>query len=184
MSSFSCNAGTSIEKKTCDCATQTAVSLESDSNPLITKSSRFVGLVTVESASPIAVKERGSTGDSLSHSRVSLGTGAVEARKNSRGCERRSESPSLNKSHEKGKKRKLKRSGPECSDLRSDEPLPKFPCLFTETEEHQAKSPGTEVTIEHPPAEDLGEPTDPETSTGKNISQQPKGMIEEASKLP
>ncbi|XP_027054326.1 uncharacterized protein LOC113681438 [Pocillopora damicornis] len=173
MSSFSCNAGTSIEKKTCDC--QTAVSLESDSNPLITKSSRFVGLVTVESASPIAVKERGSTGDSLSHSRVSLGTGAVEARKNSMGCERRSESPSLNKSLEKGKKRKLKRSGPECSDLRSDEPLPKFPCLFTETEEHQAKSPGTEVTIEHPPAEDLGEPTDPETSTGKNISQQPKG---------
>ena len=181
MSSFSCNAGTSIEKKTCDC--QTAVSLENDSNPLITKSSRFVGLVTVESASPIAVKEQGSTGDSLSHSRLSLGTGAVEARKNSKGCERRSESPSLNKSLEKGKKRKLERSGPECSDLRSDEPLPKFPCLFTETEEHQAKSPGTEVTIEHPPAEDLGEPTDPETSTGKNISQQPKGMIEEASNL-
>ena len=75
------------------------------------------------------------------------------------------------------------RSAPECSYLRSDEPLPKVPCLFTETEGHQAKSPGVEVTIEHPPAEDLGEPTDPATSTGKNISPQAEGLIEEASNL-
>ena len=74
-------------------------------------------------------------------------------------------------------------SAPECSYLRYDEPLPKVPCFFTETEEHQAKSPGVEVTIEHPPAEDLGEPTDPATSTGKNISPQAEGLIEEASNL-
>ena len=100
MSSFSCNAGTSIEKKTCDCGTQTAVSLELDTNPLITKSSRLVDSFTVELASPNEVKERESTGDSLSHSRVSLGTDAVEARKNSIACERRGESPSLNVHHD------------------------------------------------------------------------------------
>ena len=100
MSSFSCNAGTSIEKNTCDCGTQTAVSLELDTNPLITKSSRLVDSFTVELASPNDVKERESTGDSLSHSRVSLGTDAVEARKNSIACERRGESPSLNVHHD------------------------------------------------------------------------------------
>ena len=98
MPSFRYKSGTSAKKESCDFGIS-ATSLDVDANQVITKSSRFADIF---SPSLNEVKEQESTGDSLSHSRVSLRIDEVEARQNSSACERRSESPSKNtQSHDK-----------------------------------------------------------------------------------
>ncbi|CAH3152172.1 unnamed protein product, partial [Pocillopora meandrina] len=237
MPSFRCKSGTSAKKESCDFGTS-ATSSDVDANQVITKSSRFADIF---SPSLNEFKEQESTGDSLSHSRVSLRIDEVEARQNSSACVRRSESPSKNtQSHDKGSvnpltnslglkqsdfentsiiscccdgkayieneaspscsksfgfvakmstglensnlvskrsKRKRKRGAPECSNVESVEPLRKSPRFAMETGENQTESPLIKVKIEHqhPPAEDLGDPTDAATSAKKRSSPKAKG---------
>lgn len=72
---------------------------------------------------------------------------------------------------------KRKCGAPECSDVESVEPLRKSPRFAMETGENQTESPLIKVKIEHqhPPAEDLGDPTDAATSAKKRSPPKAKG---------